>query len=335
MVYAHEIAIALDNVSVGDTLKVMCCVRFPREGLPLNDEKYTFNVSVGHRTSREWEAITHHKSHLLVSSPFTANIQVIPTSSATGFSMLIPTLSSENGKGEHSIEHLKGELVTMVATIQNTSRFPLEFLNTTLSLRDAKVIPPLSGQAPSSKMGKATGMPPSDNLAPGDCLTRVFVIPSEAIAGETAGFSADLLQCEWRCPSTAKQKDKSMTVNYSNVVLPVLQVVEPPTVSVNVLTPAQAIVGEPFDMLLQIRNIRSTPTTVSFAMRLGSDFLCAGRMRGSMLLQPGSSTRIQFRLIGVAPGSVKLPALVVKAGENKTTVLESKHAGNILILPQA
>ena len=250
------------------------------------------------------------------------NVRAVPTSSATGFAKLMAGTTSKTKESDTPTVCQTGDLIAVVATIRNASSFSLDVSKTTLLCAEEKEIGTLSGD---------TGCVVT--LAPDDHLTRVFVMPANvAVDGPTGNLGS--LRCHWKRPSTAARKDVSRVMNTSTVELPRLVVVEPPAVSVHLLAPSETVVGDVFDMLLEIQNRSTTRTTVQFSMRLGSEFLCAGRMRGSQVVQPLSVTRTRFRLIGVSPGSMELPAVIVKAGEAETVVVDGTHVGSILVLPR-
>ena len=131
-----------------------------------------------------------------------------------------------------------------------------------------------------------------------------------------------------------KSKDASQVINTSVVDLPRLVVVNPPALTVNVSAPSETVFGEVFEVTLGVRNTGTTMSSVQFHIQLGSDFLCAGRMRGSQLVQPQSVSCTRFRLVAVSPGIKTLPAVIVKTGEDEKVIVDESHAGNILVLPR-
>jgi hypothetical protein len=260
----------------------------------------------------------------MVSSPLRLDIRALPTSSVTGFAKLMAgTTPTETKDGAMPITCQAGEMIAIVATIRNVSLFSVDVSRTTLVCAGKEVIGALSDDT-----GQAVA------LAPDDHLTRVFVMQANLAVDGPAGNLGSLC-CEWKRPSTAACKNSSHIMNTSTVELPRLVVIDPPAVSVSVLAPSEANVGEVFDMLLEIQNRGAVQMSIEFSMRLGSDFLCAGRMRGSQVVQPQSVSRTRFRLIGVSPGNMELPAVIVKAGKAETVVVDGSHVGSILVLPRS
>ena len=321
-------AILLGNLSQGEKQTVFCYLRFLREGIPVTDEQHQFNVSVGHRTSRNWRATAHAKAQVIVSSPLRVDIHAYPISLVTGFAKLMSRSIPETKDGTNDGATCNiDDLIAVLATIRNVSSFSLDIARTTLVCRNNAEIRAICGhESPSSSQNIV-------KLAPHDNFSEVFVMQANKAVDGPAGILGSL-RCAWQRPSTIELKDASQVMNFSTVDLPRLLVANQHSVSVKILSPSDTVVGEVFDMLLEVQNRGTSVTSVQFSMRLGSDFLCAGRMRGSQVVQPESISRTRFRLIGVTPGNMELPAVIVKAGEQETIVVDGEHAGSILVLPK-
>ena len=85
-------------------------------------------------------------------------------------------------------------------------------------------------------------------------------------------------------------------------------------------------------MTLVVCNRSTQIVPVHFQLELGNHFYCAGRTNGGHTVQPLSTSKIKFYLIGVTPGNVPLPGIVAeRIGGEK--LIQSSQMGNIMCFP--
>ena len=315
-------------------------MRFLRDGLPVKQEEHKLNVSAGHRTSRGWPATAHTTSNISVARPFSFKLCVVPTSQVPGHLKLL-----QGNAKLAQVVHVE-DVIIVNATIKSRSEHPLAIRSTTfqcgydLSAGQLSELLSLGGGDGISLAAASTVI-----LRKHEQVSRCFMVRAK-VSG--ASQSLGVVQCDWSRPHIANKdvstigrqgaRAQPLALNSTSVELDPIQVLERDQVKTRISAPSSCVAGKVFEMELAVINHGTTPAPVSFSMQLGSNFLCAGRTQGGFSVQPLSSSRARFRLVGLTPGSVNLPAMVVQfargqGGDGVPPLVREAECGHIFIYP--
>ncbi len=278
--------------------------------------------------------------------PFSFKLSVVPTSQASGHLKLL-----QGNAKLAQVVHVEDVLIVNAA-VKSLSEHPLEIRSTAfqcgydLSAGQVSELLSLGGSDGGSPAGAA---PATVLLRKHEQVSRCFMVRAK-VSGSSQ--SMGMVQCDWSRPGIAN-KDvatvgrqgagaQPLALNATSVELVPIQVLDRDQVKTRISAPPSSVVGQVFEMELTVSNHGTTPAAVSFSMQLGSQFLCAGRTKGGYSVQPLSSSCTRFRLVGLSPGCVNLPAVVVQMahdgldGDDGVPPLVSEaECGHIFIYPEA
>jgi hypothetical protein len=291
-------------------------------------ETHLLNVSVFHHTSCGWPATKQVQSTVHVQSPFTVALSTLPTtrvkghlsvsSSATsvvvGEALLVSSLltSKVNDKRIHIHQ------ITYVPNY-NTNRGSMSELITPIcSNKELKEL----------KESKEEVIVLSNLEELTKCfIVRPLIVPSSGSLESPLGT----IKVQWSTPSMPKQA-ASLSMNETSIHLPIVNVVDVQAVTAYIVAPTKCVLGKAFEMTLVVENRGKTVVPITFVVSLGGDFYCAGRTSGGHTVHPLSTSRTNFRLIGVKLGNVSLPGIVAER-EGGEKLMEEAHTGRITCFP--
>ena len=331
--------IKLGSLSAGKSIVISACVRFNRFGLPNAVESHVLNVSVFHRTSSGWPATKHGASNISVASPFTVALATFPTTRVKGHLSVSP-LATSIVVGEAL---LVSSLVTCKVEnkpihVHNIAYVPNYDMNkgTLSEIVSSTTIAAVTAAVSNTKEKKTTNSQEIETISllaiinKSEELAKSFIIRPLVAASSQTDTSLGTVNIEWSTPSILKHD--SLVMNKTSLSLPFVKVDDVQAVTAYVVAPTKCHLGEGFEMILVVENRGKTVVPITFIVSLGSDFYCAGRTTGGHTVQPLSTSRTNFRLIGVKSGNVSLPGIVAER-EGGEKFMVTDHTGKIMCFP--
>ena len=162
-------------------------------------------------------------------------------------------------------------------------------------------------------------------------LTKCFMVrPLLSSSRQDAAVTLGSIKVVWSTPEI--DKPKGLVYNETIIVQPAVDVVDCSLVTSCVVVPSQCKLGEGFDMTLVVVNRGRFNVPITFVVSNGGNFYCAGRTRGGHTIQPMSTSRTHFRLIGMTPGNVSLPGIIAEREGGEQLINES-DMGRIQCFP--